>query len=270
MQPFGRLIIFFLFFSGITSIEHRLNAQSLPSERVTSPVDDRATLARPGNRHPLARAEYDTGLAPPGHRMDRMVLVLEPDAAQQQALQTLLAAQQDPGSPQYHQWLTPETFGKLFGVSNHDLDQVLNWLTRHGFQVEPVSAGRHVLVFSGTAAQVEAAFHTQVHLYNVSGERHYANSTDPEIPLALAGVVHGIASLHDFRSMPLHQGLKPLAAPAPDYSNGGTHYMAPADFATIYDVAALYSSSIDGTGQSIAIVGRSNFTAADVPKFRST
>jgi pseudomonalisin len=270
MTPFRWLIIFFLFFSAIISIEQRLNAQTLASERVTAPVDDRATVARPGNRHPLARAEYDAGIASPGHRMDRMMLVLEPDAAQQHALQALLQAQQDPQSPQYHQWLTPEAFGKLFGVSGHDLDQVVNWLTRHGFEVEPVSSGRRVVLFSGTAAQVEAAFHTQVHVYNVNGERHYANSTDPEIPLALAGVVHGIASLHDFRAMPLHQGLEPLAAAAPQYSSGGTHYMAPVDFATIYDVAALYSSSIDGTGQSIAIVGRSNFTAADVPKFRST
>ena len=260
----------------LLSLHHPLLAQTQPRDRITRPVDDRATVARPGNHHPLARAEYDAGLASPGHRMDRMILVLQPDAAQQHALQALLAAQQDPQSAQYHRWLTPESFGKLFGVSDRDLDQVVSWLTGHGFEVEPVSSGHHVLVFSGTAAQVETAFHTQIHVYNVNGERHYANFTDPEIPLALAPVVHGVASLHDFQSMPLHHGLRPLAGPepraepAPEYSSGGTHYIAPVDFATIYDVAALYSSSIDGSGQSIAIAGRSNFAATDVPKFRST
>jgi subtilase family serine protease len=255
--------------SAIILFSATLAAQTA-SDRVIGHVDDQVTIARPGNRHPLARAENDVGVAVPEHRMERMVLVLSPDAAQQRALEDLLAAQQDPQSPQYHQWLTPEEYGRRFGVSDHDLDQVLSWFSGHGFDVEPVPSSRRLIVFSGTAAQVESAFHTQIHIYNVNGERHYANSSDPEIPAALAPVVHGIASLHDFRSQPLHQGLEPLAAPAPEYSSGAIHYMAPADFATIYDVAALYNSSIDGTGQSIAVAGRSNFNAADVPNFRNT
>ena len=56
---------------------------------------------------------------------------------------------------------------------------------------------------------------------------------------------------------------------APEYTSGGTHYLAPADFAAIYDVAALYSQSLDGTGQSIAIAGRSDFNHSDVQAFRS-
>ena len=256
MARYGFLVVFLLVFS----------AFSQPADRITRPVDDRSTVTRPGNRHPLARPEYDRGIAAPNQRMDRMILVLEPDPAQQQALEALLAAQQNPQSPQYHRWLTPETFGKLFGVSDRDLNQVVSWLTWHGFELEPVSASRRTITFSGTAGQVESAFHTQIHIYNVNGERHFANATDPQIPRALASVVQGVASLYDFRSMPLHLG----STPAPEYSAGASHYIAPADFATIYDVAALYSGSIDGSGQSIAVAGRSNFTASDVTKFRTT
>ncbi len=275
MSHFHRLILCVLFLSGIISIDQRLTAQPRPEDRVTTPVDDRLTVTRPANRHPLALPEYDAGPVSPQHPMDRMLLVLQPDADQQFALQALLAAQQDPQSPQYHHWLTPESFGKLFGISDHDLEQVTDWLERHGFEVEPVSGGHRALLFSGTAAQVEAAFHTQIHIYKVNGETHYANATDPEIPIALAPVVEGVASLHDFRSMPMHQGpLYPISlrwfAPAPSYSSGGTHYLAPSDFATIYDVAALYSSSVNGAGQSIAVVGRTNFLPADVVTFRST
>jgi len=247
-----------------------LIAQTRPTDRITIPVDDRETVARTGNMHPLARAEFDTGLASPDYRMTRMVLVLQPDPAQQHALQALLDAQQDPQSPEYHGWLTPERFGELFGVSDRDLDQVVRWLEGHGFEVEPVASGRHEILFSGTAAQVDAAFQTQIHVYEVNGEKHYANSTNPRIPRALAAVVNGVASLHDFRSSPQHAGLERLTQPVPEYTSGATNYMAPADFATIYDVAALYSSSIDGTGQSVAVLGRSNFAAADVTAFRST
>ena len=241
-----------------------------PVDRIQLPVDDSITVVRPGNRHPLARAEYDAGPAAADHRMDRMVLVLDADATQERALQALLAAQQAPVSPHYHHWLTPESFGELFGASQHDIDQVVSWLERQGFDVEPVSTARRSIVFSGTAAQVEAAFHTQIHVYDVNGERHYANATDPQIPAAFAAVVNGIASLHDFHSQPAHVNARRLGEPAPEYSNGATHYMAPVDFATIYDVNALYNTSINGAGQSIAIAGRTNFPATDPTGFRKT
>ena len=48
--------------------------------------------------------------------------------------------------------------------------------------------------------------------------------------------------------------------------------VAPNDFAAIYNVLPLWNatSPIDGTGQTIAIVGRSDVRAADVASFRST
>ncbi len=45
--------------------------------------------------------------------------------------------------------------------------------------------------------------------------------------------------------------------------------VAPYDFATIYNVAPLWNSNIDGTGQTIAIAGTSDINTADVANFRS-
>ena len=238
-----------------------ISAQRIRSrDRITTFIDDARTVRRPGNRHPLARPEFDAGRASKDVRMERMILVLQPDAAQQDTLTALVAAQHDPESPQYQQWLTPESFGQTFGASERDVEQVVNWLQGHGFDVEPISAGRGSLVFSGTTAQVESAFHTQIHVYDVGGEIHHANSSDPEIPIALAPVVQGLVSLHDFQAKPQY---------VPDYTSGTTHYMSPADFATIYNLAPLYATSNDGTGQSIAIVGRTNLNLSDVQTFRS-
>ena len=239
-----------------------------PSDRINRAIDDSVTVARTGNRHPMARPEFDRGVAPAATRMNRMVLVLEPDEAQKAALEALLAAQQDPESPEYRQWLTPESFGQRFGVSEHDYNQVAEWLQSHGFDVEPAAASRREIVFSGTAAQVESAFHAAVHRYDVNGELHWANASDPEIPAALDRVIAGVLSLNDFEANPMHTGVQP-AGIDPEFTSGGSHYLAPADFAIIYDVASLYSQSIDGTGQSIAIAGRSNFKLSDVTTFRS-
>jgi len=239
-----------------------------PMDRITAPVTDRLRVTLPGNRHPLARPEYDAGRAALDTRMERMMLVLRPAADQQQALDALLEAQQDPQSPLYHQWLTPESFGRTFGVSDHDLNQVVSWLAASGFAVEPVSEGRSMVIFSGTVAQANAAFRTEIRLYRVNGELHHANATDPQIPRALAAVVGGVVSLHDFRSKPLHVAI-PATDVTPEYSSGSSHYLAPADFATIYNLGPLYGSSTDGTGQSIAVVGRTNIQMSDVQSFRN-
>src|SRR5579871_1254431 len=107
------------------------------SNRITESINNSDTVVRRGDVHPLARAEYNRGLAPAGMRMERMVLVLQPDAAQQQALEDFLAAQQDPASQDYQRWLTPEAFGDRFGISSADLDQIAAWLESSGFDVEP-------------------------------------------------------------------------------------------------------------------------------------
>jgi len=239
-----------------------------PRVRITTGIDERVRVTLSGNRHPLARPENEAGLLAPEFRMERMILALDSDAEQQKALEGLIADQHNPHSARYRQWLTPEGFGHQFGVSDHDLAKVIEWLARHGLTVDEIPAGRRAIVFSGSAEQVESAFHVPIRAYQVDGEMHYANAADPEIPQALAGVVRGVVALHDFRSQPALAGLRPV--PAPQFAaGGGTSYMAPADFATIYDLAPLYQNAVDGTGQSIAVVARSNLHISDVQTFRS-
>jgi hypothetical protein len=88
----------------------------------------------------------------------------------------------------------------MFGPSEQDIQTITTWLRSHGFEVANVSPGRHVIEFSGTASQVQEAFHTKIHHDSVNGEEHWANSSDPQIPAALAPVV--VKSLHDFRAKP--------------------------------------------------------------------
>src|SRR5215469_2666724 len=111
--------------------------------RIRGPIVDADRVVVEGNVHPLARPGNDQGVVADGTRIDRMVLVLQPSAAQQADLDALTAAQQDPESLLYHQWLTPEEFGNRFGVSASDLAQITRWLQAHGFAVEPVPAGRN-------------------------------------------------------------------------------------------------------------------------------
>jgi subtilase family serine protease len=236
------------------------------NDRITSFIDDDQRVTLRGNVHPLALAQYDAGAVAPDFPMEHMLLNLLPDAAQQDALNQFVDAQYNHESPYYHQWLTPEQYGERFGISDADTAQIVNWLQGHGMEVEEVTAGRRSIIFSGTAAQVQAAFHTQIHVYKIGDEVHHANVKDPEIPAALVQVVGGVVSLHDFHSEAMH-GL--VRKPSPEFSSGGAYYLAPADFATIYDLGPLYQQGIGGSGQSVAIVARSNIKLADARQFRT-
>ncbi len=239
----------------------------LPIDGTANPVDESRMITLRGNVHPLARPEFDQGLANPATRLDRMLLVLNSNSAQQADLEALVAAQQDPDSPLYHQWLTPGEFGARFGASDAGLEQVTAWLTSKGFTVEEISAGRRLVTFSGSAAQVTAAFRTPLRIYRVDGTDHLANSSDPQIPVGLSGLVAGVVSLHDFRRTSQMRTLAPLDA-QPDYSAGATHYLFPADFATIYNLNSLFIAGTNGSGSSIAIAARSDIKLSDIESFR--
>jgi len=194
-----------------------------------------------------------------------MTIRLKASASQQADLQQLLADQQNPASPSYHQWLTPEQYADRFGASTGDLQKIVNWLQSQGFTVNYIARSRTSVTFSGTAAQVQTAFHTQIHHYQVNGATHYANATNPSIPAPLADMAGSFRGLHDFHPTPRH-----LKKQDPQTTIGaGVHQMAPDDFATIYDVAPLYKAGVDGTGQKMVIVGQTDIFLSDIQSFRS-
>ena len=240
-----------------------------PRPRITQRVDSTRLTRLGQTTHPLTRSGRDLGRAARDLPMERIQMQLSGSPEQEAALEQLLADQHDPASPHFQEWLTPEQFGERFGPAQQDIDAVVAWLEDNSFQVDAIGRGRRTLEFSGAARQVERAFHTEMRQYEVSGERHLANATDLSIPEALAPVIVGVASLHDFRHQPMHLVLGQAPAPATNL-NGGARGLSPYDFAVIYNVTPLWNGNWDGTGQSVAIAGRTNIKLTDVAAFRST
>jgi len=209
--------------------------------------------------HPNARPEFDQGLADPATSIVYAMLYLRPA----DGLESFLTDLQSPSSPNFHKWLTPEQFGERFGLSGNDIGKITDWLRAAGFTVHDVARGHHWITFSGSAAQAARAFHTEIHRYRVNGETHFANSTNLSLPSALAPVVAGVRGLADYHLQPMHTTI------TPEYTSGSGHYLAPDDLATIYDVAPLYQQGIDGTGQSIAIIGESDINLQDIATYRA-
>jgi uncharacterized protein (TIGR03437 family) len=233
------------------------------NNRISAQLDSRQSVVLQGHVHPQARAANDRGAVEDSFPVPGITLILKPSTAQKAALQELLAQQQDPSSPQYHKWLTPEQYAAAYSVSADDMQRISDWLTSQGFTVGHVSRGRNFITFNGTAAQARTAFRTQIHRYVVNGEQHYANASAPSIPAALSGIVSSIHGLSDFR-------LKPrMRLGRPELNSGGGHRLAPADIAAIYNIKPLYDAGVDGTGQSIAVIGQTQIKVSDITAFRT-
>jgi len=234
--------------------------------RIQSAVNDADRVTLGGHRHPRLSKAEDRGAADDGLVLDRMILALTPDDAQKEALEDFIADRHDPASPRHGQWLSPKDFEQAFGVSDQDIATVTQWLTQQGFTVVEVPVGRRSIVFSGSVKQVRKAFRTEMRRYKVGNKEHLANASDPSIPDALSPVVSGLVSLTDFRARPMHSNVRP----APSYTDGsGGHALSAADFHTIYNLKSLIAQGNDGTGRSIAILGRTNVVLGDMAQFRT-
>jgi subtilase family serine protease len=218
----------------------------------------------------LAQPQFDTGRMPSDTRLNGISIVFNRTAAQQTSLEALIAAQQNPASPLYHQWLTPDQFAARFGMAESDLDKVESWLERQGFAIDSVARSLNVVRFSGTVRQVEAAFATQMHYYRIHGERHFAPSTELSLPAAIAPTVLGVRNLDDFRPQ-THVVYRKNARPRPGFTSGisGSVFFAPGDIVTAYDIKPVYNSGYTGSGQAIAIVGQSAIETSDLENFQN-
>ncbi len=240
-------------------------AGALTPARIRSEISNAQTTTLKGSLHPMALTRNDAGRMPGDTRLSNISLYFSPSADQQAALDKLIQDQQNPASPQYHQWLTPDQYAARFGMAQSDLDQVQSWLQRQGFTVESTARSRNMIRFSGTVSQVESAFATQIHYYQSAGEKHFAPSTELSIPAALASVVAGVRNLNDFRPRPKH--IPSRGAFTSTVS--GSVFFAPGDIVTTYDVGPLYSAGVNGAGQSIAIAGQSAIQVSDIENFQS-
>ena len=236
-----------------------------PATRIRSEISNVAVSPLTASQQPLGSTQYDAGRMASDARLTGMSIVFNRSASQEADLQALMAAQQDPNSPQYHQWLSPEQFGARFGMAQSDIDKVQTWLQQQGFAIDSVARGRNMIRFSGTVGQLEQAFQTQMHYFKSNGETHFAPASLLSVPTAIAPTIAAVRNVSDFRPRPMHVSTHRA------FTSGqsGNVFFAPGDIATTYDIGPLYTAGVDGTGQSIAIVGQSAVLASDIEAFET-
>ena len=256
---------------------------------VTQKLDDSSLVTLKGNTPvSLGTNTKDLGSVTGDFKLDHMLLQLKRSPEQEKALAAFMELQQSKSNPNYHKWLSEAAFDEAFGINSADVDSVTRWLKSHGFAVNGVTPDGLVIDFSGTAAMVTEAFHTQIHnLQLKNGEKHFSNVSDPQIPSALAKVVVGPVALHDIKPHPLvkprspvsidgngrnHQAEKDAKGNYTFAGCGSTCYaFTPGDAQTIYNINPLLQDGTTGKGQTIGLIEDSNdYTDADWNTFMTT
>lgn len=236
-----------------------------PPDRITQAIDPSQTQFLPNHHPSWANAANSMGAAPADLALNQLTMVLARSPQQEQAFEQFLADQQNPASPDYHHWLTPAEVGERFGLSDSDISAVTGWLQSQGLRVNWISPSRIFIGFGGAAADVGRAFGTELRYYKVNGAQHISVASDPVIPRALVPAIKAIRGLYTINEHPNHhseivEGTSPqLTSPS------GGHYIAPADFATIYDLP----TGLTGAGVTIGILSWSRTDFADFSHFRS-
>ena len=289
LLPFAAVLIAL---AGIAASTVSAAAQNSIPDRITTAVSNSSRAAIPGSVSPRVSGAADLGPAPEQTLLQGMSLRFTPSPAQQAALDQLLADQQNPASPRFRQWLTPQQYAAQFGLSGNDIAKITAWLASQGFTVTSVANGGSFITFDGTVAQAQIAFATSIHSLSVNGEFHFANITEPSVPSAFAAVVGAVTGLHDFRAKPHLRSS--IVKPNFTSSISGNHFLAPGDIYTIYDMNALLASSAigsAGTGSytgagigtgtnchsvpsgttcgDIAVMGQVDIISSDITSFRS-
>jgi hypothetical protein len=245
-------------------------------------VDSSQRIVLHGNLLPGTRKAWaDLGRVEDSFAAAGLKFVLKRPPEREAALRQFLADVQTPGSAEYRHWLTPEQFGQRFGPADSDIVALTSWLESQGLTAGKLSPGRIAFSFSGTAAAVAAALHTEIHRYanSADGGTLLANASEPEIPAAFADLVAGITPMHTSPARSqiavkgptsynakTHKATPGWTAPA---GSGTIYELAPVDFAVQYGLTSVYSAGTTGAGQTIGIVSDSNVDLSMVAAYRS-
>lgn len=177
---------------------------------------------------------------------------------------------QDPNSPDYHHFLTPQQFTEEYGPSQSSVGAVVQYLNAQGIRVRDVSSNHLLIHAEGQSAQMELAFSVTINDYSLNGVTHYASASDPSLPSGLVQSVQSVMGLNDMEE------LHPMLAPhsihqrhgKPGGGGGTPSGYSPQQIATAYNWPSV-TSTANGTGEKIAIGTAYSFKSSDVTGFWS-
>ena len=198
---------------------------------------------------------------------EQMCLAIALTLRNQPQLDALLPRIYTPGDPLYQRYLTPEQFAENFGPTQADYAAVSDYIRQQGLTILDTHPNRAFLDVSGSAQQVETAFHLHLMNYQTADNRVFrAPDAEPALPAAIANRVSAIIGLDTALVRRPHniRRNENAADRQPRNGSGSGGGYAPADIKTAYN---LQSVGLDGSGQTLAVFELDGYRASDITSY---
>jgi xanthomonalisin len=161
-------------------------------------------------------------------------------------LQSFLQSVNQPGSANYHQFLTPAQFKAQYAPTDAQVQTVVAHLKAYGFTNIKVAPNNMLVSATGTAASANAAFNANMKTFSFKGKQHFANASDVTVPQSLGGIVDGVLGLQDY--VKPHVMSHRISGDAKTQASSSQVGHQPTDFPKIYDVGSTPSASTTTVG----------------------
>lgn len=125
----------------------------------------------------------------------RLTLTIVLHRGDQTGFEHSLRAVQEPNSPFYRHYLSPQEQANRFGPSASSYNAVNDWLREQGFKLIEGSENRLTLTISGTRAQAEKAFGVHINNYRIGDRSFYASDREPVLPPTISSNVQAVIGL---------------------------------------------------------------------------
>lgn len=116
----------------------------------------------------------------------------------QQQLDKLTESQKQKGNASYHKWISQDQFNAAYAPTAQEVKSVSNSLAAKNLSVLAVAENNLYVKVQGSAADVQKAFHVQLHNYNLNGRSYRANNADPSVDNNANGLVAAVTGLDDY------------------------------------------------------------------------
>lgn len=242
----------------ILALVASLAAYSIPSVYAT-PGSGHHTL--PGQVAPVLKSYK---LEQATNKGNQLQLSISLNLRNRDALTALIAAQNDPTSPSYHHYLTPQLFTAMFGPTQATVDSVVSYLKSQGLHVTSVASNNLLVDASGSVATAEQAFGVTLNNYVQGGRTVYAPTSAPTVPDTLGSAVlyiGGLDNITAYHHAAITSQARQTASTHPVYT--------PAELRTAYDVNSLASNGGTGAGQTTALFELDGYNPSDIATYRS-
>jgi kumamolisin len=264
-QHYGKkLLLFWQAAAGLVIIGLLVSACSFPGSSpgsATTTIATKIITPTPTSTHPrtVANQPPTTGELPGGQPLPENAIksltfnLAYNDSAYEHDFVQIYT----PGSPSYHQFLTPDQIVQRYALSDSQLKVVQDWLTQHGYTIISTDSLRSGIKVQATVASIEHSLNIQLSSFSILGHQFFMQQGVPTLTGQVASLVQSVVGLNNFAFptfKPPFSFTSSISASGANCSKYGAKQTLTRDkLAAAYQINQLYKQGFQGRGMTIGV-----------------